>query len=90
MGEEIPLTSFMKILSLDNSVYLGYITTSFGETTMIGLDKYQIFAFLDILREAGTVNMFESPVILMREFGLSKEDAKNIFIEWTEQFGGTE
>lgn len=57
---------------------------------MTVMDKHELFAFLDELRLSGKINMFESPRVLMEMYGMTKQEAKNIFIEWTEQFGGTE
>ena len=44
------------------------------------------FEFLNELRESGQINMFGAPRVLMESFGLDKEEAKEIFIAWTEQF----
>lgn len=44
--------------------------------------------FLDQLRESGVCNMFESPQLLMRQFGLSRQQAMQVFKEWTKGFEG--
>jgi hypothetical protein len=44
------------------------------------------FEFLNELRESGQINMFGASRVLMESFGLDKEEAKEIFIAWTEQF----
>ena len=50
--------------------------------------KEDLFQVLDDLRESGAINMFGAPRYLMDSFGLAKEEAHAIFLEWTEQFGG--
>jgi hypothetical protein len=44
------------------------------------------FEFLDDLRESGDINMFGAPRVLMDVFNMSKVEAMNVFIAWTEQF----
>ncbi len=46
--------------------------------------------FLDELRESGVTNMFGARPYLMRDFGLDKETAKDIFTYWMESFGKTD
>jgi hypothetical protein len=50
----------------------------------------EIFEFLDDLRESGVINMFGAPRVLMDEFGMTRVEAKETFIAWTEQFGNEE
>lgn len=38
--------------------------------------------YLDNLRDGGTINMFEAPMHLVWEFGLSKHEARAIVSEW--------
>jgi len=52
------------------------------------LDKQDVFDYLDELRESGVTNMFGSPSYLVREFGVTKKEARDLFIAWTEQFEG--
>ena len=51
----------------------------------MGYDEITYFQFLDDLRESGVTNMFESPTYLMDEYGLSKDEAFQIFLRWTKQ-----
>lgn len=44
--------------------------------------KAQIFSYLDELRESGRVNMWGCGPYLMDEFGLSRHEARDIFLEW--------
>tara|TARA_Y100000389_G_scaffold138618_1_gene136366 strand:- start:5600 stop:5764 length:165 start_codon:yes stop_codon:yes gene_type:complete len=44
----------------------------------------QYFLYLDALREGGTINMFGAPQHLHETFGLSKEEAREIFFAWTQ------
>ncbi len=50
--------------------------------------KEDLFIVLDDLRESGAINMFGAPRYLMDSFGLTKDEANAIFVEWSEQFGG--
>ena len=44
--------------------------------------KEGAFTVLDDIKEHGTINMWESPKFLMEEMGLSKKDAKEVFLRW--------
>jgi hypothetical protein len=46
------------------------------------------FSYLDALRATGSINMFGAPKYLEEAFGLSKEEAREIFFAWTENFRG--
>ena len=50
-------------------------------------EQEAISEFLDSLRESGTVNMFSSPGILQDAFDLSKDDARQAFMHWADNFG---
>ena len=43
----------------------------------------KFFDILDRLRESGLINMFGAPKWLEDNYGLTKEEAREIFIEWT-------
>lgn len=43
----------------------------------------QYFRYLDELRESGVTNMLAAPTFLMTVFGLSREKAREVFLEWT-------
>ena len=50
-------------------------------------DKYlEYFVYLDELRESGTINMMGGARELQCDFGLTKIEARKIFLLWTEQF----
>ena len=51
-------------------------------------DKQQYFNYLDVLRETGVTNMFGAPMYLVDEFGLSRQDARQITSEWMKTFNG--
>lgn len=44
------------------------------------------FDFLNEVREMGVMNMFMAPKVLQEEFGLSKPEAMEVFLAWTNQF----
>ena len=44
------------------------------------------FEVLDNIRESGAMNMFAAPRFLETECGLSRADAREVFIKWTESF----
>lgn len=46
----------------------------------------QCFEFLNELKESGSINMMEAPRFLESEIGLSKGDARRIFLAWIESF----
>ncbi|MAT13253.1 MAG: hypothetical protein CMM02_19825 [Rhodopirellula sp.] len=46
----------------------------------------EIFNYLHELRESGTINMFGAPQVIQDVFGLPKNVAREIFIEWTQTF----
>lgn len=44
------------------------------------------FEELDEIREMGIINMFAAPQYLHENYGLDKDVAKTIFLEWTKRF----
>ena len=46
----------------------------------------QVFLYLDRLRESGIVNMFGAGPYVEDEFGLGRQEAKDLLIEWMETF----
>ena len=46
----------------------------------------EYYAFLLYIRDSGICNMMEAPRLLSAEFGLSKKQARDIFISWTKTF----
>lgn len=50
-------------------------------------DQYlEHFVYLDELRESGTINMMGAPRELQYEYEMGKEEARKIFMLWTNQF----
>ena len=56
-----------------------------NETIYIDLET-QVFLYLDRLRESGIVNMFGAGPYVEDEFGLGRQEAKDLLIEWMETF----
>ena len=50
------------------------------------IDQLEYFIYLDELRESGICNMFEAPRYLMIEYGLNREDAKSVFLNWANRY----
>lgn len=48
--------------------------------------KNLMFEYLDSVRDSGVINMFGAGPYVQEEFGLSKDEAKDIVIEWMETF----
>lgn len=49
--------------------------------------KFQVFDFLDNLRESGMINMLESPNTVQAAFGIKYSAAINVVAEWMRTFG---
>ena len=49
--------------------------------------KEEMFRFLDQLREDGKINMFGAAKPLAEMFGLTKNEAREIHLEWMTTFG---
>jgi|APGre2960657404_1045060.scaffolds.fasta_scaffold01093_19 hypothetical protein len=47
----------------------------------------EYYEYLDFLRESGVTNMFGAGPYLQDRFDLSRQEAKNILIQWMEQYG---
>lgn len=52
------------------------------------MDKY--YSYLNALRDTGLVNMFGATTYLMNDFGLSKQEAKEILLKWMKEGSDTE
>jgi hypothetical protein len=48
--------------------------------------KEDIFAFLDNVRESGSINMFGAAPVLQEVFGLDRRDARDMLLEWMDTF----
>jgi hypothetical protein len=55
------------------------------KTIYIDLET-QVFLYLDRLRESGIVNMYGARPYVEDEFGLGRQEAKELLIEWMETF----
>lgn len=50
------------------------------------MDKETYFQYLDDLRESAVTNMFGAAPYLVQEFGLTKQEAREVLSEWMETF----
>lgn len=50
------------------------------------MENNEFFEILNDLRESGQINMFGAPKWLQENFGLSKNEAREVFTAWTETF----
>ena len=48
------------------------------------VNKEEVFAFLDIIRETGSMNMFGAAPSIREEFKTSKSEANTLLKEWME------
>ena len=51
-------------------------------------DEYEVFEFLDDLRESGVTNMFGAGDYIRVEFGVSRAEAGKLLTKWTQSFAG--
>ena len=49
-------------------------------------DSKQYFEYLNDLRDSGVTNMFGAAVYLQRDFGLSRQESRDILLKWMESF----
>ena len=50
------------------------------------MEKQEYFDYLMDLRDSGVTNMFGAPAYLQRDFCLSVQEAREIFLEWIKTF----
>ena len=50
------------------------------------LDKQEMFEYLDVLRETGVTNMFGAAPYLQQAFGIDKNEAKTILLDWMKNY----
>ncbi len=50
------------------------------------LDKEEMFEYLDVLRETGVTNMFGAAPYLQQAFGINKNEAKTILLDWMKNY----
>jgi hypothetical protein len=48
--------------------------------------KQILFAFLDMVRESGAINMFEGARLIQDEFGLDRRTSREVLIEWMKNY----
>ena len=48
----------------------------------------QYFEYLEQLRKSGVTNMFGAGPYLQQEFGLTRQDARDILLKWMESYRG--
>ena len=48
--------------------------------------KEQVFRFLDVTRESGSMNMFGSGPVVQEAFDVDRYQAKALVLEWMETF----
>lgn len=48
--------------------------------------KAYIFAYLDMVRESGAINMFEGSRLIQDEFGLDRRTSRELLIKWMKEF----
>lgn len=49
-------------------------------------DVTEAFAWLDDLRASGQVNMFAAPPLMQYHLGFTPDQARAVFVKWTERF----
>ena len=57
------------------------------DDTIFDVEEY--FEVLENLRSSGKINMFGAPRWLENNFGLSKNQARLVFMKWKESFDAT-
>ena len=48
--------------------------------------KEQVFRFLDVTRESGSMNMFGSGPVVQEAFGVDRHQSKELVLEWMKTF----
>jgi len=48
------------------------------------IDKEEVFAFLDIIRETGLMNMMGAATNIQEEFEVTRREARELLLEWME------
>jgi hypothetical protein len=60
------------------------VSAKLGTSWEQDLPITDFFPILETLRESGRMNMFGAPRWLRENWGLSRSDAKMVFLKWTE------
>ena len=53
------------------------------------VEKIEAYTYLDNLRESGETNMFGAGTYVESEFGISKNEARELLTGWMEAYGKT-
>lgn len=48
--------------------------------------KQIIFAYLDMVRKSGAINMFEGARVIQEEFGLDRRTSRELLMQWMKEF----
>jgi hypothetical protein len=51
--------------------------------------KQYIFAYLDMVRQSGAINMFEGARLIQDEFGHDRHTSRELLIEWMKSYPKT-
>jgi hypothetical protein len=51
--------------------------------------KQYIFAYLDMVRQSGAINMFEGARLIQDEFGHDRHTSRELLIEWMKSYSKT-
>lgn len=55
-----------------------------SQDSSVGIEDY--FSYLDDLRDSGVTNMFGASPYLQSEFGLDRNEARDILRQWMDSF----
>ena len=50
------------------------------------MDREEVFAYLDSVRESGAINMFGAGPYVQEMFGCSRSEARELVLEWMDTF----
>jgi hypothetical protein len=53
------------------------------------VEKQEVFAFLNDVRKSGQINMFEGGKYVQEMFGVNRNEARDLVIEWMQTYGKT-
>jgi len=53
------------------------------------VEKQEVFAFLNDVRESGQINVFEGGKYVQEMFGVNRNEARDLVIEWMQTYGKT-
>jgi hypothetical protein len=56
---------------------------------MTNESKDEMFDFLDTVRESGAINMFEGGRLIQEQYGLDRNEARDIVVEWMKTYPRT-